>query len=92
MAIIGVLSAEISYATAGLGFRLIRNADQFKISSVYAIIILIFAVTATINFGLLRLQQRLNRHERSRREVMDAPSALAPIEEKRDAANGAVRF
>jgi ABC-type nitrate/sulfonate/bicarbonate transport system permease component len=38
MAIIGVLSAEISYATAGLGYRLIRNADQFKISSVYAII------------------------------------------------------
>ena len=66
MAIIGVLSAEISYANAGLGYRLIRNADQFKISSVYAIIILIFAVSATINFAIIRLQQRLNRHERSR--------------------------
>ena len=73
MAIIGVLSAEISYATAGLGYRLIRNADQFKISSVYAIIILIFTVSATINFAILRLQQRLNRHERSRREAEGAP-------------------
>jgi ABC-type nitrate/sulfonate/bicarbonate transport system permease component len=66
MAIIGVLSAEISYANAGLGYRLIRNADQFKIPSVYAVIVLIFAVSATINFAIIRLQQRLNRHERSR--------------------------
>jgi ABC-type nitrate/sulfonate/bicarbonate transport system permease component len=60
MAIIGVLSAEISYANAGLGYRLIRYADQFKISSVYAITILIFAVSATINFAIIRLQHRLN--------------------------------
>ena len=60
MAIIGVLSAEVSYANAGLGYRLIRYADQFKISSVYAITILIFAVSATINFAIIRLQHRLN--------------------------------
>jgi NitT/TauT family transport system permease protein/sulfonate transport system permease protein len=60
MAIIGVLSAEISYANAGLGYRLIRYADQFKISSVYAITILIFAVSAAINFAIIRLQHRLN--------------------------------
>lgn len=71
MAIIGVLSAEISYANAGLGFRLIRDADQFKISSVYALIILIFTVSATINFAFIRLRRRLNRHERSRREAAD---------------------
>jgi ABC-type nitrate/sulfonate/bicarbonate transport system permease component len=78
MAIIGVLSAEISYANAGLGYRLIRDADQFKIPSVYAIIILIFAVSATINFAITRLQQRLNRHERSRREAVDV--VLVPVE------------
>jgi NitT/TauT family transport system permease protein len=66
MAIIGVLSAEISHANAGLGYRLIRDADQFKIASVYAIITLIFTVSATINFAIIRLQQRLNRHQRSR--------------------------
>jgi ABC-type nitrate/sulfonate/bicarbonate transport system permease component len=89
MAIIGVLSAEISYANAGLGYRLIRDADQFKISSVYAIIILIFTVSATINFAIIRLQQRLNRHERSRRETADV--VLVPVELKRDASTSALQ-
>jgi len=88
MAIIGVLSAEISYANAGLGYRLIRDADQFKISSVYAIIILIFTVSATINFAIIRLQQRLNRHERSR-EAADV--VLVPVELKRDASTSALQ-
>jgi NitT/TauT family transport system permease protein len=66
VAIIGVLSAEITYSNGGLGFRLIRNADQFKITSVYAVAILIFAVAATINAGITKLQQRVNRHERGR--------------------------
>jgi ABC-type nitrate/sulfonate/bicarbonate transport system permease component len=88
-AIIGVLSAEISYANAGLGYRLIRNADQFKISQVYAIIILIFTVSATINFAISRLQQRLSRHERNHREAADL--VLAPVELKRDASNGALQ-
>jgi ABC-type nitrate/sulfonate/bicarbonate transport system permease component len=89
MAIIGVLSAEISYANAGLGYRLIRDADQFKISSVYAIIILIFTVSATINFAIIRLQQRLNRHERSRREAADV--VLVHVELKRDASTSALQ-
>jgi len=89
MAIIGVLSAEISYANAGLGYRLIRDADQFKISSVYALIILIFTVSATINFAIIRLRQRLTRHERGRRDAPDA--ALVPVERKREASNGALQ-
>jgi ABC-type nitrate/sulfonate/bicarbonate transport system permease component len=40
MAIIGVLSAEITYSDMGLGYRLIRNADQFQIASVYALAII----------------------------------------------------
>ena len=71
MAIIGVLSAEISYANAGLGYRLIRDADQFKIPSVYALIVLIFAVSATINFAMTRLQQGLSQRKRSRRRAVD---------------------
>jgi len=63
MAIIGVLSAEITYSDAGLGYRLIHDADKYKIPSVYAVTILIFAVSATINFSLVKLQDRLNRHE-----------------------------
>jgi NitT/TauT family transport system permease protein len=63
MAIIGVLSAEITYSDAGLGYRLIHDADKYKIPSVYAVTILIFAVSATINFSLVKIQDRLNRHE-----------------------------
>ncbi len=83
MAIIGVLSAEISYANAGLGYRLIRDADQFRISSVYALIILIFTVSATINFAIIRLQEWFNRHERSRRKTDD--DVLVPMEYKGNA-------
>ncbi len=89
MAIIGVLSAEISYANAGLGYRLIRDADQFKIPSVYALIVLIFAVSATINFAMTRLQQSLNRRERSRRGAEDV--VPMSVELKRDASNTAVQ-
>jgi NitT/TauT family transport system permease protein len=64
MAIVGVLSAEIVFSDSGLGFRLIRNADQFKIPSVYALVILIFAVAATINFALSKIQDMFRRHER----------------------------
>ncbi len=89
MAIIGVLSAEISYANAGLGYRLIRDADQFKIPSVYALIVLIFAVSATINFAMTRLQQSLNRRERSRRGAEDV--VPMSVELKRDVSNTAVQ-
>jgi ABC-type nitrate/sulfonate/bicarbonate transport system permease component len=67
MAIIGVLSAEIAYSNAGLGYRLISNADQFKIPHVYAITVLIFCLSATINTALTKLQDKFNRHERGKR-------------------------
>jgi ABC-type nitrate/sulfonate/bicarbonate transport system permease component len=70
MAIIGVLTAEMTYANAGLGFRLLRDADQFRIPSVYAIIILIFALSAAVNSAISRLEDRLNRHERRRGGVI----------------------
>jgi ABC-type nitrate/sulfonate/bicarbonate transport system permease component len=68
VAIIGVLSAEISYSDRGLGFRLIRNADQFQISAVYAIAILIFATAASINFGLSKVEDHFSRYEQGRRK------------------------
>jgi ABC-type nitrate/sulfonate/bicarbonate transport system permease component len=71
MAIIGVLSAEITYSNGGLGYRLIHDADQFRIPSVYAITILIFAVSATINFSLTKVQDRMNRHEARRRSAAE---------------------
>lgn len=64
MSIIGVLSAEISYSHAGLGFRLMRNADQFKMPSVYALVFLIFAVAAIIDFAFMKAQGHFLRHRR----------------------------
>jgi ABC-type nitrate/sulfonate/bicarbonate transport system permease component len=66
MAIIGVLAAEVAYANSGLGFRLMRDADQFRIPSVYAIVILIFSISSAINHAISKLQDRLNRHDKRR--------------------------
>ena len=79
MAIIGVLSAEISYSNSGVGYRLIHDADQFRIPSVYALTILIFAVSAVINTGLTRLQDRLSRHE-ARPQTAANVQSLAALE------------
>jgi NitT/TauT family transport system permease protein len=78
VAIIGVLSAEITYSDRGLGFRLIRNADQFQISAVYAIAILIFATAASINFALSKVEQHYARHERGRRNDEALTVGLSP--------------
>jgi ABC-type nitrate/sulfonate/bicarbonate transport system permease component len=64
MAIIGVLSAEITYSNGGLGYRLIRNADQFQIPAVYALAILIFAVATAINFCLTKVENHFGRNKR----------------------------
>jgi ABC-type nitrate/sulfonate/bicarbonate transport system permease component len=58
MSIIGVLSAEIANPSGGLGFRLMRYADQFKVDYVYADAVLIFALAALINSALSALQSR----------------------------------
>ncbi|HWK95550.1 MAG TPA: ABC transporter permease subunit [Pseudolabrys sp.] len=50
MAIIGVLAAEISYSNGGLGYRLMRFSDQYQMGFVYADAILIFLVTALVNY------------------------------------------
>jgi ABC-type nitrate/sulfonate/bicarbonate transport system permease component len=76
MAIIGVLSAEISYSDSGLGFRLIRNADRFNIASVYAITILIFMTAAAMNFAISKMQDRFNRDRR--RSPKKQASDLSP--------------
>lgn len=54
MAIIGVLAAEISYSNGGLGYRLMRFSDQYQMAFVYADAILIFFVTALVNYVLAK--------------------------------------
>lgn len=60
--VIGVLVAELKFADAGLGYRLGIYYEQFRIASMYAIILIIFALAAAANVGMTRLQDRANRH------------------------------
>ncbi|MER2534473.1 MAG: ABC transporter permease subunit [Rhizobiaceae bacterium] len=62
---IGVLAAEITYANAGLGYRLINSAEQYKIPQMYATMILIFVVAGTINWVMTRILAATSRHQRS---------------------------
>lgn len=60
--VIGVLVAELKFADGGLGYRLGIYYEQFRIAPMYAIILIIFALAATANVGMTRLQDRVNRH------------------------------
>ena len=77
MSIIGVLAAEIAYANVGLGYRLIHDADLYKIPSVYAITILIFATSALINSALASAQSHLGRRGRKKQRLVEAPPMAA---------------
>ena len=60
--VIGVLVAELKFASGGLGFRLSEYYETFRIAPMYAVIIIIFALAALGNVGMTRLQMRVNRH------------------------------
>ena len=60
--VIGVLVAELKFADGGLGYRLGVYYEQFEIASMYAIILIIFALAAAANVGMTLLQDRANRH------------------------------
>lgn len=60
--VIGVLVAELKFADAGLGYQLGIYYEQFQIASMYAIILIIFALAALANVGMTKLQDRANRH------------------------------
>lgn len=62
MSIIGVLSAEIAYSDAGLGYRLMRYSDQFQIPAMYATIIVIFALASLVNAGFNVIQRNRLRY------------------------------
>ena len=65
MSIIGVLSAEIAYSNVGLGFRLIRYADQFEISNMYATILIIFSTSTFINYAISKFEKSRMKHQKS---------------------------
>jgi len=60
VAIIGVLVAEIKFANAGLGFRMMGYYEHFRIPSMYAMMLMLFALAALANWGMTRLQARFD--------------------------------
>ena len=60
--VIGVLVAELKFASGGLGYRLGVYYELFRIAPMYAIIVIIFILAAIANVGMTRLQDRANRH------------------------------
>ena len=61
--VIGVLVAELKFADGGLGFRLGNYYEQYRISEMYAVIVIIFILAAFANAGMTRLQAYANRHQ-----------------------------
>lgn len=64
MSIIGVLSAEIAFSDVGLGYRLIRYANQFQISNMYATIVVIFGTATLINYFISTFEKSRSRHNK----------------------------
>ena len=58
---IGLVAAEMLGATSGLGYFLLWSAQSFQFERVYAAIIVIAAIGGIMNFGLLKIQRKLNR-------------------------------
>lgn len=49
VAIIGVLLAETKLSNAGLGFMIIQSYSRFDMPEMYALLVLVFAISAVIN-------------------------------------------
>ncbi len=60
VSIIGILIAEIKFSSAGLGYLLNNDYDQFKIAPMYAVMIILFALAAFANWGMTRLQAKFS--------------------------------
>ena len=58
--IIGVLVAEIKFANAGVGARMMIYYEQFNIPAMYAMILILFALAAFANYGMTWMQARFD--------------------------------
>lgn len=61
VAVIGALIGEIKLSNAGLGFLAIQYYEMFRVPDMYAVIIVIFALSMGANALMTRLSDRLGR-------------------------------
>ena len=62
VAVTGVLLAETSVATAGLGYQAIQDYDNTRIADMYALLLFVFIAAVAVNSGLGWLIRRVTRY------------------------------
>lgn len=60
--LIGVIAAEFILATAGVGYRIAYDYNNFESKTMFALILLVLIVSITCNQTLISIERRLARH------------------------------
>jgi ABC-type nitrate/sulfonate/bicarbonate transport system permease component len=59
--VVAALLAEIKFSNAGLGFLAIDSYNHFRIAELYAILVIIFLLTAALNALMARVERAVSR-------------------------------
>lgn len=59
--LLGVVASEMIAATSGLGTDIVRYSTSYRIDTVYAVLVIIAAVSVLVNMLFLRIERRLLR-------------------------------
>jgi len=63
--LIGVIAAEFILATAGVGYRIAYDYNNFESRSMFATILLVLIASIAANQALISIERRLQRHRRA---------------------------
>ncbi|MGH7660396.1 MAG: ABC transporter permease subunit, partial [Vulcanimicrobiaceae bacterium] len=63
--LIGVIAAEFILATAGVGYRIAYDYNNFESRTMFALILLVLIVSIACNQGLISIERRLARYRRA---------------------------
>jgi NitT/TauT family transport system permease protein len=63
--LIGVIAAEFILATAGVGYRIAYDYNNFESRTMFALILLVLVVSIACNQALISIERRLARYKRA---------------------------
>jgi NitT/TauT family transport system permease protein len=69
VAVTGVLLAETSVASAGLGWQAMQDYDNLRITDMYALLLFVFFAAVLINAGIGRLIRHVTRYNQTTEKV-----------------------
>lgn len=69
VAVTGVLLAETSVASAGLGWQALQDYDNLRITDMYALLLFVFFAAVLINAGIGRLIRHVTRYKQTTEKV-----------------------